>query len=648
MSGLTDQQYLVQRAREVNIKDPYQSKAWMLTASSLFPDTFSIQFESYSNEKEAGRFKESGNYFQKLLNKFSNGESFWKEMNLLTDALKTEAKIATSSNNDSDEFFLKLYAELSIETQQRVLILASERSSDVMHKCQLLLILIKKFPALVLKFGQTLVETLVSADKAEQVPNPTPVNKYRRMLVSDVLPVVLGPDSVPLPTSLLHTLLNLSLEFTVALVNRNTSHNGDIKDPWNLMFINLELIGRGLSWPICKNISKSRPEQIIVSLSEIQRSAITSAQESNQFLQFFYCALVTCFQAIYKYNSLIMAKDKKRILVEGFVTHDNDGKAKRRKTTEETASPLISHEDNLSTTINLEDQLIVEFQNACGAWQLFNPGGPPSKLHNVLTQLATVCGRLDAITRFNIDYQLQAGSFRECLQEIREYVYTCNNCDDIDRAWTHLKLSIAHFCMGDFRSAAQSCVEGLTYYDQLSLGKGMSDEACQQLTQPTTRNRHVRFMEYNQRCILGYCCKLLTYVLLDRGCGSGDISNGNILILCQCEWPSLRQEAFITLNRIKAKQSLNYPMLTQYLINMDIIQELTYLSTPRGGGLTLDVLPGNKVGARPGTRGANRGEKEDFKVAMMKQANRSHEDINRLIVEFLTKNTEYILQCFSS
>ena len=128
------------------------------------------------------------------------------------------------------------------------------------------------------------------------------------------------------------------------------------------MFINLELIGRGLSWPICKNISKSRPEQIIVSLSEIQRSAITSAQESNQFLQFFYCALVTCFQAIYKYNSLIMAKDKKRILVEGFVTHDNDGKAKRRKTTEETASPLISHEDNLSTTINLEDQLIVEFQ----------------------------------------------------------------------------------------------------------------------------------------------------------------------------------------------------------------------------------------------------------------------------------------------
>ena len=46
-----------------------------------------------------------------------------------------------------------------------------------------------------------------------------------------------------------------------------------------------------------------------------------------------------------------------------------------------------------------------------------------------------------------------------------------------------------------------------------------------------------------------------------------------------------------------------------------------------------------------GTRGANRGEKEDFKLAMKKQAMRSHEDVNKLIVDFLTKNTEVILQC---
>jgi integrator complex subunit 10 len=60
---------------------------------------------------------------------------------------------------------------------------------------------------------------------------------------------------------------------------------------------------------------------------------------------------------------------------------------------------------------------------------------------------------------------------------------------------------------------------------------------------------------------------------------------------------------------------LNFPLFTQYVINMDIIEELTYLSTTSGGGISLDIVSGsNRTTSRPGTRGANRGEKEDFKV----------------------------------
>ena len=46
-SNMTDQDFLVHRARTMRSEDPYCSKSWMLTAKSLFPDNFSIQFEAY-------------------------------------------------------------------------------------------------------------------------------------------------------------------------------------------------------------------------------------------------------------------------------------------------------------------------------------------------------------------------------------------------------------------------------------------------------------------------------------------------------------------------------------------------------------------------------------------------------------------------
>jgi hypothetical protein len=40
---------------------------------------------------------------------------------------------------------------------------------------------------------------------------------------------------------------------------------------------------------------------------------------------------VTCLQAVYQYHSLVEARDNEKILVEAFVTHDNESKLKRRQ-----------------------------------------------------------------------------------------------------------------------------------------------------------------------------------------------------------------------------------------------------------------------------------------------------------------------------
>ena len=46
---LSDEEYLVRKAKETAFTDVYRSKAWTLTAKTLFPQNFDIQVsEQYS------------------------------------------------------------------------------------------------------------------------------------------------------------------------------------------------------------------------------------------------------------------------------------------------------------------------------------------------------------------------------------------------------------------------------------------------------------------------------------------------------------------------------------------------------------------------------------------------------------------------
>ena len=48
---------------------------------------------------------------------------------------------------------------------------------------------------------------------------------------------------------------------------------------------------------------------------------------------------------------------------------------------------------------------------------------------------------------------------------------------------------------------------------------------------------------------------------------------------------------------------------------------------------------------RLGTRGANRGEKTEIKSALKKQAARSYENLDDVILDFVSKNRDSLFQC---
>lgn len=58
MDVLSPEQYLIKKAQAAQSRDdPYEAKAWIITAKALFPQDFLIQFEAYMLEKNEVLFE---------------------------------------------------------------------------------------------------------------------------------------------------------------------------------------------------------------------------------------------------------------------------------------------------------------------------------------------------------------------------------------------------------------------------------------------------------------------------------------------------------------------------------------------------------------------------------------------------------------
>lgn len=69
---------------------------------------------------------------------------------------------------------------------------------------------------------------------------------------------------------------------------------------------------------------------------------------------------------------------------------------------------------------------------------------------------------------------------------------------------------------------------------------------------------------------------------------------GHALVLMQIDWPQESEILSTITERIRTRGSFSYPLFQAYIINVDILEELTYLWTEHGGGVSLDI--GNNSG----------------------------------------------------
>ncbi|XP_024139073.1 integrator complex subunit 10 isoform X1 [Oryzias melastigma] len=232
MSAQKDCEFLVKRARELVSVDSCAAKAWLITARTLYPTDFNIQYEMYTIERNAERTASAGRLLYDMFINFPDQPIVWREIGVITAALRSD------SQDKHAQFLRGLFETLPGRVQCEMLLKATEQCFNTLEKAEMLLLLLKRFPESVVQHGLSLGETLLDAEASENVD--TPVNCFRKLFVCDVLPLIINNMDIRLPASLMQKYILKAAEFYIGYVTRGPSadvqlqgsqESGNLKSP---------------------------------------------------------------------------------------------------------------------------------------------------------------------------------------------------------------------------------------------------------------------------------------------------------------------------------------------------------------------------------------------------------------------------------
>ncbi|XP_050675791.1 integrator complex subunit 10 [Leptidea sinapis] len=568
-----DEDYIISRAKDAQKYNIYSAKAWMLTAKTLFPTNFKIQFEAYLMEKQSGNVKEAAECFSSLITSSQNISELLPEISAIANALK--------SNEVS--FLSQMFDNILPDIQLTILKTSVEHSDDTMEHCRLLVLLLKKFPQLGV---DSLVKTLINAEKFFCD------NRYARLLVVETLPLLSSIES----PRLLQKLLIKAIDYYNSYVYDDTQQ--DITDPWQRLYAVLDLLGKQLGWePYLQNYSNSLNKETYFQKLLVLRNI----EDCRQLL---YCGTVFFLRSLYEHRNL---KGNHNILVESLSDPDLPN-SKRRK-----------------GEIEVTGVSAYQFQSAASCWEL---------LHST-----------DVISRefLKLKSQLQTKPWTEGFTE--ELSLYRGNYDEAmpPNSLNNLATNVVRVSINYFKKNHSACVENiLTALSQLPVLEG----ALEADLIVGGKIRHLHYLPMTKVAIMHYFCTLLIRVLLNTG-NTTDLTYGHILVLMQLGWPQEESLFLHILDVIKQKGGFHYHLFSAYIIHIDILEELSYIWNEHGKSIALDILPNSQqhLGQRRiGTRGADKGVKEDFKQAMKAQVSRCNESILNLMTQFITSERTYLLQ----
>ncbi|XP_047406794.1 integrator complex subunit 10 isoform X5 [Sciurus carolinensis] len=671
MSAQGDSEFLVQRARELVPQDLWAAKAWLITARSLYPTDFNIQYEMYTIERNAERTATAGRLLYDMFMSFPDQPVIWREISIITSALRND------SQDKQTQFLRSLFETLPGRVQCEMLLKVTEQCFNTLERSEMLLLLLRRFPETVVQHGFGLGEVLLEAETIEE--QESPVNCFRKLFVCDVLPLIINNNDVRLPANLLYKYLNKAAEFYINYVTRSTQienqHQGaqdtsdlmspskrssqkyviegltekssQIVDPWERLFKILNIVGMRCEWQMDKGRRSygdilHRMKDLCRYMNNFDNEA--HAKYKNQVV---YSTMLVFFKNAFQYvNSiqpslfqgpnassqvpLVLLEDVSNVY--GDVEIDrNKHIHKKRKLAEGREKTMQSSDDEECSTKGRNRHIVVnkaELPNSIEVLESF-------KLARESWELLYSLEFLD-----------------------KEFTRICLAWKTDTWLWLRIFLTDMIIYQGQYKKAIASlhhlaALQGSLSQPQIT-GQGTLEHQRALIQLATC---HFALGEYRLRAFTD---------------NRDDMALGHVIVLLQQEWPRGENLFLKAVNKICQQGNFQYENFFNYVTNIDMLEEFAYLRTQEGGKIHLELLPNQGMLIKPSsppmgllqqeflpvlqpsiqtadrhhtvTRGITKGVKEDFRLAMERQVSRCGENLMVVLHRFCINEKILLLQ----
>ncbi|XP_064407226.1 integrator complex subunit 10-like isoform X1 [Halichondria panicea] len=667
----TDCDWVVERCKEQLSKNSRAAaKAWILTARSLYPDNFAVQYEAYSLHLKCGELKEAANVLADLLSNFP------QECALLDYQLDVVKVVSGCMGTDElnkfgpqDEATMKdLFGSLSPGVQKSFLLQACERLPDILMKCRIWLVTIRLFPETTRSVGLDLYDTLSQQPSTEyklMADDP-----YKELLVRDVIPTLTESreiqierpisrsdgQTVILKTShLCQWLESVAAYFTTVTAQSQTAsrdHPCAGRAGWDRLHHLFLMTADKCGWRevlLSKQIGPHLPPSLrwhgLEKISGYTNKGVAFEAPRNVAIACFYISVFMFFEMSWDYSNSVRysGKDKQStpaeswILIEdtSFRSHPDEKSSKRRKVEE---SPGVAFLD-LHTGSHKTDKYIVErFLVAVDCWDFLQSNVTYRQEFSRLCQQWGVF-EWEWLNSFRADMSLYKGEHNLSSQILSHECTRMKEAGKPKESYLRYLVQLVNcsVILGDTKNSCEYASEVIS----LIPDSRSSTTHQKPIPHPTlssqsgSAKRKLKVLQCSTQEILPYCIQVIIRTLKEAATGHSrsDRALGHLLVLLQYDWPKEEEMFAHVITMIQKRRKFSFPEFFKYVITIDILEEMLFLYNCES--LQITLLPQEtNTKSRTVTRGVNRGARVDLMGAMEKQVRRCEEPIEPILRTF--------------